>query len=491
MFGDYRVVALHKVGLVGKKGARWAKDSLDFLGFICKNGDLDSLELVGIEIKSRQSSSTVNAENDNVDRVRRGKKYLEFESKNVFQNIKKASERYQLLHHAYVYGFNKIFQVVGTKGAKVLSCSLINYENDLLNSYGKVMEKLKDDTLHWAYDSYDVDEAKNIVIPDDVIALSKKIKTINGKEGLYSAVKLWKFMFDDLSILPRPALKRIIPRSHAKWNANKGGSDAITKIVDNCYVRPPTAHTNYETTAVSRCFSNLTAAFLRIYQCTSAKPNIHHSYKSLPHFKDAASKRMTHQKALRYIYRHLKAEVKKSERGSIIPMQEIAIPPAGQRRAQPNRTRFRGRAVPVELQDIAAQTFKTPQKAKKKQIEQGAVDKVVEGRTECCPGLCYEVIDQGRGTSDQRQVCYRCGGKTKWRCLYCRFYFCMSYSKTKLKPEELCYAKEIESDKEVTKIYGNTCFHVEHAKGIHLMKEFIQNHNESPGVNSNDKENHN
>ena len=76
--------------------------------------------------------------------------------------------------------------------------------------------------------------------------------TVNCKEVLYSSVKLWKRMFDNTSILPRPTLSRIIPRSHAKWNTGKPGSDTITKIVDDCSFIPPKEYTNYESKASGR-----------------------------------------------------------------------------------------------------------------------------------------------------------------------------------------------------------------------------------------------
>ena len=346
------------------------------MAFASLENDLDSLELWGIEIKSRQSVATVNAEKEN-NRILRRKKYEEINCEDVHKYVQKVSERFQLLHHAYVYGLKKVALVVGTKAGKILSGTLVNYSNNLLGGYGNVAKKLKEDALSWAYTN---EESKNIIIPDDVIAIAKTIPAVNGKEALYGTLKLWKQMYANLSILPWPTLKRIIPRAHAKWNANKGGSDSITKIVDDCFVSPPKAHTNYESVAVACCFSNLIVALLRIYQITSSKKDIRKKYKSIYHFRDAASKQCTFKKALRHMHRYFKEEIKESEnndeQGNVlceIQQQSVRV------RVQPNCNRFRCGTIPEEMSLFAPQqTFKTPTKARKKQVEKGNVAPAIE-----------------------------------------------------------------------------------------------------------------
>ena len=111
---------------------------------------------------------------------------------------------------------------------------------------------------------------------------------INGKETLYRALKLWKVMFSDPSILPFPAIKRIIPSSHAHWNATKGGSDTETKLVDDCFLKPPRLYTNNESTSFSCTTSNLLAVSLRLYQIISAKDDIY-VYPTMYHYCNVAS----------------------------------------------------------------------------------------------------------------------------------------------------------------------------------------------------------
>jgi hypothetical protein len=152
-------------------------------------------------------------------------------------------------------------------GGKVISGTVIDYDENLLDDYGRVLKKLKDIALLWAYDSPVI-----TTIPDNVIDISEQIPAINGKETLYGSLKLWKAMFSNPTILPRPALQRIIPSTHAKWNATKGGSDTVTKLVDDCFVKPPRPYTNFETVAVGRCISNLLATVF--YQLVTSKENL-------------------------------------------------------------------------------------------------------------------------------------------------------------------------------------------------------------------------
>ena len=188
------------------------------------------------------------------------------------------------------------------------------------------------------------------------------------------------------------------------------------------------------------------------------------------------------------MHRYFKEEIKESEnndeQGNVlceIQQQSVRV------QVQPNRNRFRFRTIPEEMSFSMQQTFKTPTKARKKQVEKGNVAPAIEHRTKFCPGCPIEVVDQGKNTKDPQQSCYCCGAKTKWQCLHCRFYFCMSYQATKRREEQLYYVKERQSASDeqctITKIYGNTCFHLEHKEAIEAMT------NKSKAGGDSDKEN--
>jgi len=328
----------------------------------------------------------------------------------------------------------------------------------LLDAYREVVKKLIDDTLNWAYDH---NESCNIVIPNNVIDICKDISTINGKEALYGTVKLWKHMYSDPSILPRPVITRIIPKSHAQWNATKGGSDTITKLVDDCHVKPPKFYTNFEVVASMRSYSNLCATILRLFQVISAKPDLSQAYPSLQHYRNAASHRCTYKKMLRMIYSSFKEKVRQ-------PFRAIENMATQNRRRATNRVRFNN-TIPEQMNFAPSKTFQTPTKARKRIIDKGMSTQHVLNQSKVCSGYPFEVVDQGTKTKDQRRSCYICGTKTKWQCIKCRFFFCLEYKHSSKRKEHLYYTKEKvqnNSNHEVTKIYGKTCFHIHHENAI-------------------------
>ena len=377
-------------------------------------------------------------------------------------------ERYQLLHHAYVYGINQVALIVGDRNGQVISGTIITYSESLLNAYGKVVEQIKDIALYWAYS-----DSTEVVIPDNVLEISESISTINGKEALYGALKLWKAIFDRPSILPIPALKRIIPSTHAQWNATKGGSDTTTKVVDDCFLRPPIPWTNFESVAVGRCISNLLAFILRLYQLITAKEDLN-SYPSLQHYRNAASHRMTYKKMLRMTYEKLRDEADKLEKSDEIVQAEIQGP------SVTRRVRFQNQGILAaqRINFVPQKSFNTPRKKQKRQIESGHIAKAVVERTHNCTGFPVEVIcpEVGKKKDSVRQRCYICKSKTRWRCLHCHFYFCMSSKKTATRESQLYFDEEkenVKSPNQKTLIYGKSYFHEAHEDAV--RKQFQSN----------------
>ena len=318
------------------------------------------------------------------------------------------------------------------------------------------------------------------MIPEDVIEISREIPHINTKEALYTGIKLWRSIFSDLSILPRPTLKRIIPSTHALWNATMGGSDAITKITDDCILRPPRLYSNFETIAVSRCISNIFATILKLLQLSTAKKDLDF-YPSMQHYQNAASHRFTFQTLLLMSADLMKKEVKKLEEGEQEILKEINTNSKSYpwQRKNPSCMLFNS-TIPEEMDFAPLQTSKTPQKNRKGQVEQAAgqqksqVCAVVLDCKHTCTGFPVEVFCQNKGKSgsDARRKCYVCGSKTKWRCIKCRFYYCINTKKAN--EQSYYYVKEVEKGQgQVTKIYGKSCFHKEHEHAIceHLIND--------------------
>ncbi len=433
MFPGFKIVSLYGVGLVAKKGCPWAKNSVDFIAAVENNATL-SIEFWGIEIKSQQTTNTINLEKEKLMMLNR-EKYTRIKSHQSFEHIRVRSERFQVLHHAYVYGFKTVALVIGNKGGKVICGTFVDYENEFMESYGKVLKKLKDDNLKWAYNNYGDDDAfATLQIPDDILAIADKIPTINGSEALYGTLKLWHQMFHNPSRLPLPILKKIIPTSHAKWNACKGGSDTITKLIDDCICKPPKQHSNNQAACICRCIANLTATILRLYQMTTAKKDLARGYPSLQHYCNAASKQCTYQQMCRKLYRTCKLIIESIEsQERSVEFSEEAV---DRRRPIRHRRKKYNNTLPVLMDFAPSRTYKTPKKASLRKVAEGQLDPMIIHHSQNCSGFPFEIVDHDEGNKqlvgkDVWHKCVRCGAKTKWYCINCKHFFCMSYQKNK------------------------------------------------------------
>ncbi len=474
----FKVISLHGVGLVGKKDCPWAKDSIDLIAVVKKDSS-STIELWGLEIKSRQTSNTINGEKNFLQESGRAK-YKKIQWRDAFSQIMKSDERFQILHHAYVYEFTTVGIIIGNNGGNVISGTFVDFdEDDILNSYGNVLKKIKDVTLDWAYHDFGNDEAiKSLQIPDDVVEMSNDIPTINGKDALYGTLKLWRQMFHNTKQLPMPVLRKIIPSAHAKWNACKGGSDTITKLVDDCVCKPPKQYANNQSTVVCRSIAILTTTILRLHQICTTKPTTE-TYPSLQHYRNACSQRCTYQQICRNLYLICKNEKEKLE--SRVETS-VSDPEEDFDRSALRRKRFRGSdTVPDHMDFLPTRTFKTPRKMSlKKLIEKGNADPEIVCRAQGCTGFPFLLLDNDEDKSnrekrpDPRRRCVICGSKTPWHCLKCKQFFCMTHTATKTRKEHLYYAKEKKGDEnsdEVTKIYGKTCYHIGHPAIMQTLKD--------------------
>ena len=104
-------------------------------------------------------------------------------------------------------------------------------------------------------------------------------------------------------------------------------------------------------------------------------------------------------------------------------------------------------------------------------MKKGEIDDVVAERTHNCTGFPYEVMSQDKDNTgeDPRRRCYLCDSKTRWKCIKCRFYFCMSCKPNNNRDELYYFNQEkenIDSTEEATIIYGKSCFHIAHEPAI-------------------------
>ena len=64
----------------------------------------------------------------------------EIEAADAHKMIAAVSERFQILHHAYIYGFDKILFAVGDSQSEILQSTIVNFGEELKENYGEVFE---------------------------------------------------------------------------------------------------------------------------------------------------------------------------------------------------------------------------------------------------------------------------------------------------------------------------------------------------------------
>ena len=152
MIPALRILSFHSAGLVAKKDALWAKDSIDYLCVVQRNG---VAEVWGVEIKSRLTQVSVSREREQMYKCRNryhdgcGDKYISISSSNVHKYLHVLGERYQVLQHAYVYNLKKIVYLVGDNHSAIIQGIIVEFEPSLLYDYGRVLFSLKEIVFNW------------------------------------------------------------------------------------------------------------------------------------------------------------------------------------------------------------------------------------------------------------------------------------------------------------------------------------------------------
>ena len=139
------IYAAYTAGLVAKKGQPWAKDSIDFLALVGEEGDdaphdgqYNNVSVWGVEIKSRLTTATITNEEEYLLNLNR-EKHVSIPEDQVYKYIRNVSERFQLLHHSFVYGLDKSVLIVGDEAGDVIQSTVVNYSTQLKDAYGEVL----------------------------------------------------------------------------------------------------------------------------------------------------------------------------------------------------------------------------------------------------------------------------------------------------------------------------------------------------------------
>ena len=162
---DLPVKAIYRVGLMQKKGSRFAKASLDGVAFL-ENEEEGTLELVPVEVKSQVSSTTMTEAQDRIEEEvgvelhdERRKYLMRLLSSDPLLRMllhdtsnpkREKSEAFQLLHGAHVSGSIHGIMLIGSRD-KLMYGLFVEYEDELLEAYDRVMRHMYDAYLRLFY----------------------------------------------------------------------------------------------------------------------------------------------------------------------------------------------------------------------------------------------------------------------------------------------------------------------------------------------------
>ena len=407
-------------GLVEKKNCPWAKDSVDFLMLV--EDDLfqdDEVEVWGVEIKSRVTVNTATEEEDHMMNLDRPK-HVEINYDQVHDYLPRDCERYQILHHAYVYDLHKVVLIVGDDHSEIIQSTIVKFPREIRDQYGYVLAKVKDMGLYWVYnDTSNIDE-----IPEEVLSIADDLKCLNGREALLSAFYLWKRIMS--MSLPLPVLLRIIPIYCAYWNQVKSLSDTSTLFMEECKIVVPTVYTNASTIAASRIIQLLFVTVHRLCHIVSSK-DTNDNYGTLERYRNAASKRSSFPQRLAMMKDYFERQIENLSKNNTSTTATVT-PLTQTRRQNPSRILINNTA-PSLANHVPKVTGKTPEKMTqmKRKLENGQVEPEVEKRWKNCKGFPMKIhkFDTTGNKQRHRQSCSDCGRATSWYCTQCKGWFCV------------------------------------------------------------------
>lgn len=435
-FSSIDPVAIFRLGLVRKKGSKFAKASLDAATFIKDEYGLPVL--VPTEVKSRVSPATLNEAKDRIEGLvgaelynPRAKYLVDLSSDEDLLQVllhddgyekREKSESFQLLHGVYVTGATQGLLLVGSNNALMYGLR-VSFRQDLLEAYEKVIDYIYE-TLAKPFFESSVEDLK---ANEDIPRVLESIEYMD-THSFWTTYMLWRRLNVDGSVransikFPLPPCARCIPFQNACWNVFKKPSDTTTKLLDNVEeklgIRTP------RTIATARLLSVGSVAFHRSNQILSAKaPDM---YSTLFHYRHAANNRFSMGSSLGVLIGFIKDEYsrlnvnQRPNRVTFEPNPRLVAP-----NTPPRRGTRASQDAPqrVEWSHIS-KTGYTPMKGR-------TVNEAHKLRERHCDGrvLVALIADPNDEKSpDVRSKCRLCGAKTNHYCTGCKNYFCFGVS---------------------------------------------------------------
>ena len=162
----------------------------------------------------------------------------------------------------------------------------VHFEADFLLDYGDVLQYMYKTALSWAY------ESETPLPKEDLEGVLKNYKNVDFNSFI-SYFYLWRFVSTRMPS-PIPVLKHIVPSVVSHWNAIKGGSETITKLILLNKYDPPSNST--QARAIGRMLLLGSVIIHRVNQIITSKEA--EKYPSLKHFRNAANERFSFHETL-------------------------------------------------------------------------------------------------------------------------------------------------------------------------------------------------
>ena len=450
--GVNKILGIYTTGLVSRKDANYARDSIDFIMIV--GTDTGIAELWGGEVKTRTRQNSKDKE-VRFQRNRFRNTYTstplctEMHCSDLHSQIANINERTQLLHHASIYNLDKVIFVIGDWNCNFIHIDIVQFSFAVLADYTTVLENTFDETLAWAYPTI---EGFNDSIPSYVIDVAKKISNIGGENQFLSTYHLWRTMMIDVtSNGPYPELERIIPMQHAAWNPTKPSGDTITQLIEKLFVHHP--HIDFETRPTTRLIQYMFVCIHKLRQICTARNTT--DFSSITSYRHAGSKRTPFILTMKMCF-NVFGKWGKQQKGDI-PLSSIPVSPPNLRRGVRRTTD--GKRFVVVPSPITPLQFVKRRRTRGASIQ----NDLMKEQQQTCRG---PIVAMDLKTAERRR-CAVCQKKTIWMCQGCQQFYCNQHDVTAANAGEKSKTVLMIADPDPKRVNGEfyfvtTCFLVSH-----------------------------
>jgi len=335
--------------------------------------------------------------------------------------VDQAKEALQILHHAYIYDVEWVLLLIGDDSARVIAGIFVQFDTRLKEAWGKVIHDLYCMSISFLYESptepfnpsQEQTETLNRVLPT--------IKAAGASVDMHSFlqfVKIWR-VIRLVWPKPLPPISKLIPLLFSTWNAMKGGSDTITKLIWSANYSPPCP--TPQANGIARMFLLLFIQCHRSNQIATSKPSM--PYLSLLHFRNANNKRFSLHETLLAICSCFGDDATETTEPETVSDDDDPFPTL---ELQGRSTRCNRPALQVEV-NLPVITGATPKRSIRKTIA-----KLEDGTKNPKPNQML-VVDRVRNccgfpiwSEETRGSCVVCGADTLWHCIGCHVNVCVN-----------------------------------------------------------------